>query len=150
MRGRRRDALDFARGDHLFDDGAGHVGIDGAGAESQQAAEVVHFARLGALHDQAAAGAQAFADQVVMHSADGQQRRQGRLLLTDLAVGQDQHRGAGGERFAGSCQQPRDALFQSGLAVPGCKDHWQGGDADARDLGGCAADPAAHGSTPDF
>ena len=81
--------VELALADHVVERLEGQVGIDGAGAVADQQGEVMHLARLAALEDQADLGARAFADQVMMHAGDRQQRRDRRVVAVDAAVGQD-------------------------------------------------------------
>jgi hypothetical protein len=50
---------------------------------------MMHLARLAGLDDEADRGAQALADQVMVHAGGGEQRRDRRCGRADLAVGQD-------------------------------------------------------------
>ena len=66
------------------------VGVDGGGAEAQQAGEVVHLARLAGLDDEAALRAQALADEVVVDGGDGQERGDRGVVGIHRAVGEDE------------------------------------------------------------
>ena len=92
----------------------GEIRIDRFGAVAGEAGEMMHLARLAGFHHQADRGAQAFADQVMMHRRAGEQRRDLDAVGAGAAVGQDDdvdafaHRGLGlaaervdGDRHAG-------------------------------------------------
>jgi hypothetical protein len=68
----------------------GQVRVDRAGAVAEQQAEVVHLAGLAGLDDQAALGAHAAADEVVVDARGRQQRRDGGVVAVDAAVAEDQ------------------------------------------------------------
>ncbi len=61
----------------------------------------MHFARLAGLNHQAAAGARFFPDQMMMHIAHRQQRRDRHVLLIHAAIGKHQDRDAVLDRLAG-------------------------------------------------
>ena len=65
----------------------GQVRIDGPGAVAEQTAEVMDLARLAGFDHEAAAGAQAFADQVVVHAGRCQQGRNRCLPFVGPAIG---------------------------------------------------------------
>ena len=50
---------------------------------------MMHLARFAGFEHQADLRARAFADQMMMHARDGQQRRDRRPFLVDAAVGQN-------------------------------------------------------------
>ena len=52
------------------------IGIDRLGAVAGEAGEVMHFARLAGFDHEADRGAQALADQMMMHGGAGEQRRE--------------------------------------------------------------------------
>ena len=64
----------------------GEVGVDGFGAVAGQHGEMVHLAGFAGFDDEAGRGAQALADQVVMHGGRGQQRRNGDAVGGDEAI----------------------------------------------------------------
>ena len=64
--------------DHAVDRLEGDVGVDRAAAVADEQREMVHLAGLAGLEDQADAGAQALADQVVVQAGDRQQGGHGR------------------------------------------------------------------------
>ncbi len=65
---------------------------DGGGAVADQQREVHDLARLARLDDQAAAGARALADEVVVHGRRGEQDRDRAPVLVGAAVGEHQDR----------------------------------------------------------
>ncbi len=67
------------------------VGVNGFGAVTGQTGYMVHFAYRAAFHDEAGIGAQAFANEVLMHSRSGQQGGDGDAFGVDLAVGDNQN-----------------------------------------------------------
>ena len=68
----------------------GEVGIDRLRAIARQHAEMVHLARLAGLHHQTRAGAQAAADQMMMHRGGRQQRRHRNARGRHRTIRQDQ------------------------------------------------------------
>ena len=87
----------------------GEIGIDRLGAVAGEAGEMVHFARLAGFHHEADRGAQALADQMMMHGGAGEQRRDRDAVGAGAAVGQDDdvdavaHRAARPGRTARRC-----------------------------------------------
>ena len=67
----------------------GEIGIDRLGAIAGEAGEMMHLARLAGLDDEADRGAQALADQVMMHGRGREQRRDRDAVRPDHAVGED-------------------------------------------------------------
>ena len=67
----------------------GEIGVDGLRTVAGEHAELVHLVRLPGLHDEAHPGAQALADQVMVHGRGGQQRRDGNAVRARRPVGQD-------------------------------------------------------------
>ena len=65
------------------------IGIDRLGAVAGEAAEMMHLARLAGLDHQADRGAQALADQVMVHGRGREQRRDRDAVGPGLAVRQD-------------------------------------------------------------
>ena len=116
------DRLDVARDDlvgvdllrqlaalvHVEQRVEGEIGVDRLGAVAGEAAEMMHFARLAGFDDEADRGAQALADQVMVHGRRRQQRRDGDAVRPDLAVGQDDDVVAAGDRRLGALAQPVD------------------------------------------
>ena len=86
--GRRVDAGDVAAGGEVLDGGHGQVRVDRGGAVAQQQRDVVHLAGVGGLGDQPDAGARALLDQVLVHGAGEQQRRDRGVVRVDAAAGQ--------------------------------------------------------------
>ena len=101
----------------------GEIRIDRFGAVAGEAGEMVHFARLAGLDDKPDRGAQAFADQVVMHRRTGEQRWNGNAVCAGAAVGENDDIDAVAHRFVGLRTQSRQRGFHAGGAVfgrPGC------------------------------
>ena len=79
----------------------GEIGIDRLGAVAGEAGEMMHLARLAGFDHEADRGAQALADQMMMHGRAGEQRRDRDAVGAGAAVGQDDdvdavaHRGLG-------------------------------------------------------
>ena len=67
----------------------GEVGVDRLGAVAGKAGEMVHLARLAGLDDEPDRGAQALADQVVVHRRRREQRRDRNAVGADEPVRQD-------------------------------------------------------------
>ena len=68
----------------------GQVGIDRLGPVPRQQREMMHLARFAGFHHQADLGAQAGADQMVVHRRSGQQGRNGDMLGIHLPVRNDE------------------------------------------------------------
>jgi len=79
---------------HVVQGLKGQIGVDGGDAVAKQHGKVMHFARLARLQHQRNPGAGGGADQVVMQTGNGQQRRDGGILLIHATVGKDQDGGA--------------------------------------------------------
>ena len=79
---------------HPLDGLQGQVRVDGLGAVADEQAAVHHLPGLARLHHDGGAGAQPFADQVVVHRRGGQQAGDLDPVRPDIPVGQDQHGGA--------------------------------------------------------
>ncbi len=67
----------------------GEIGIDRFGAVAGQTREMMHFARLARFQHHADRGAQALADEMMVHGRAGEQRRDRNAVGAGLAVGQD-------------------------------------------------------------
>ena len=88
--------------DHVAERLERQIRIDHAGAVAEQQRAVVHFARIARLDDQRAAGAAAFADEMMVHAGGGQQARNRRQVAIGAAVRQDQDVVARLDRLAGA------------------------------------------------
>ena len=97
------DATDLAVGDQLAERLEHQVRVDRARPVADQRREVVDLARLPGLEHQARLQARALAHEVVVHAADGQQRRHRDPLRPGRAVGEDEHVDALGQRGVGLC-----------------------------------------------
>ena len=73
----------------------GEIRVDRAGAVAHEQRDVVHFAGVARLDQQAALGAGALAHQVMVHAGGRQQAGDRRVRGVDAAVGQDQDAVAG-------------------------------------------------------
>ena len=82
------DRGDVSGLDHLVDGLEDHVRVDRVGAVAEQCRDVVHLAGVTGLDDQTDPGAGLLPDQVVVHGRGQQQRRDRRVTLVGLAVGQ--------------------------------------------------------------
>ena len=87
----------------------GEIGIDRFGAVAGEAGEVMHLARLAGFDHEADRGAQALADQVMMHGGGGEQRRDRDAVGAGQAVGQDDDVEALAHRGFGALAQARRA-----------------------------------------
>jgi hypothetical protein len=77
----------------------------------------MHFARLAGFHHEAHGGAQALADQVMMHGCGCQQRRDRNPVRTDLPIRQDDDVVAAGDRFLGPVAQPLERSLHAVRAL---------------------------------
>ena len=68
---------------------------------------MVHLARLARLDHEPGLQARALPDEVVVHAGDREQRRHGRTLRAEVAVGEDQDVDAVGERLVGLAADAR-------------------------------------------
>jgi hypothetical protein len=103
------DAGQVALADHVVEGFEGEVRVDGSGAVADEQGEVMDLARLAALQDEADPGARALADQVVVNTRDGQERRDRGVVAVDAAVGQDDEIVAVGDGGAGPCPARRSS-----------------------------------------
>ncbi len=100
----------------------GEIGIDRLGAVAGEAGEMVHLARLAGFDDQPDRGAQALADQMMMHRRAGEQRRDRNAVGAGAAVGQDDDVDAvahGGLGLGGERLDRRVHAGGAGLRGPG-------------------------------
>ncbi len=103
------NVLEQALADQVVEGLERQVGIDGADAVADQQGEMMHLARFARFEHQAGAGAGAGADQVMVQAGDREQRRDGRVLRVNAAVGQDQDVGAAGDRLVGLARRAPQA-----------------------------------------
>ena len=87
----------------------GEIGVDRLGAVAGEAGEVMHLARLAGFDHEADRGAQALADQVMMHGGAGEQRRDRDAVGAGAAVRQDDDVDAVAHRGFGLAAQRVDA-----------------------------------------
>ena len=111
------EALEAAAVQHDLDRLERHVRVDRRRTEADQRGHVVHLAGVAGLDDQADLGAAAFADQVVVHGRDGQQRRDRRQLLVGLAVGKNDDPRAVGDRRRGLCTHLVERRLEAGAVL---------------------------------
>ena len=95
------------------------IGIDRLRAVAGEASEVVHLARLARFDHQPDRGAQALADQVVMHRRAGEQRRDRDVLGAGAAIRQDDDVDALAHRRLGAHAERVERLLEAGGAVLG-------------------------------
>ena len=95
------------------------IRIDRLGAVAGQAREMVHLARLAGFDDEADRGAQAGADQVVMHGGAGEQRGNRNPVRARHAVGQDDDVDALADRGFGARAEFVEHLLEAGRAETG-------------------------------
>ena len=93
-----RDRAVFPGLDRLTNGVDGDVGIDGRRAEADEAGEVVDVPGFARLADEGAAEPLAFADEVMVHRADGEQHRDRDLGRFSAAVAEDEDGFAGIDR----------------------------------------------------
>ena len=85
-------------GDHVLDRLEGEILVDCTCTESDQQGHVVHFASVSTLDDEADLCARLFTNEVVVHCAGQQQRRDRRIHLVTVAIRQDQNSRTGRDR----------------------------------------------------
>ena len=120
-----RHALDHALRDHVVEGLEREVRVHRPGAVADEERDVMHFARVARLEEERAAGARAFAHEVVVDTSRRQQARDRRALLGHAPVRQDQDRVAfphGGARLR---LQPLHRPFERGTALARVVDHRQ-------------------------
>ncbi len=120
-------ALDHLLGIDLLGEGAlrvlveqgveGEIGVDRFGAIAREAAEMVNLARLAGLDHQPGRGAQALADQVVVHRSRRQQSWDRDAVGPDLPVGQDDDVVAAMHGRFGALAEPLQRAFHAGRAL---------------------------------
>ncbi len=86
----------------------GEIGVDGAGAVSDEEGEVHDFARLAAFDDEGDLGAGLLADETIVNGGHGEQAGDGRVGGVDAAVGDDEQGVSGGDGVGGA----RAEVFQ--------------------------------------
>ena len=74
---------------------------------------MMHLARLAGLDHEADRGAQALADQVMVHGGGGEQRRDRDAVRADLPVGQDDDVVAAVHRGLGALAQPVERVLHA-------------------------------------
>ena len=97
----------------------GEIGVDRLRAIARKAREMMDFARLSRLDDEAHGGAQALADQVMMHGRGGEQRRDRNPVRPDHAVGQHDDVVAAMDRAFRALAEAAQSLLHAGRAVLG-------------------------------
>ena len=81
--------LNLAALDEVVENGESHIRAQCAGSIAQKQGGVHGLANFSALHDQRRLHAFAYGNQVMVYGADGQQRRDGGMLLVNVAVGEN-------------------------------------------------------------
>ena len=94
------------------------IGMDRFRAVTGKQREMMHLARRAGFDDQARAGAQALAHQVLVNRRQRQQRRNRDVVAVDAAVGDDDDAVAGAHRVLGLGAQARQARLDR-LVAPG-------------------------------
>ena len=94
----------------------GEIRIDRLGAVAGKAGEMMHLARLAGFDDKPDGGAQALADQMMMHGGAGEQRRDRDAVGAGAAVGEDDDVDAVAHRGVGLAAQRIDCRFHAGNA----------------------------------
>ena len=97
--------------------GEGHVGIDGTGAISQQQGGVHHLANLAAFYNQCGLHAFLNGDEVMMDSANRQQRRDGGMGVVHKTVAQNDIVHSVRNGLLGLFAQVVQGLLQSGFSL---------------------------------
>ena len=98
----------------------GQVRVDRLGAVAGQGAELMHLMGLAGLDHEADGGAQALADQVMMHGAGGEQRRDRNPVGAGRPVGQDDDVLARAHRRLGVLAKLVEGGAHAGGAMVGC------------------------------
>src|SRR6185437_10553284 len=123
-----RHVLELAVADHAGEGGESEIGIDRAGAVTDQQAQVHHLARFAGFDHQAAARARARANQMVMHGGGSEQTRNGRPLGVHPAIRKYNDSVALLDGFGSLAAELVERLAQAGFAL--------GGTEQSRDRGG--------------
>ena len=104
----------------------GEIGVDRFRAVAGQTREMVHLARLTGLQHHADRGAQALADEVVVHGGAGEQRRDRNAVGAGFAVGEDEDVAAVAHFVFGALAQFVDRPAHAVGAVLGRIGHVEG------------------------
>ena len=111
----------------------GEIGIDGAGAVSDEERKVHHLAWLAAFDDERDLGAGFFLDQAVVYGGHGQQAGNGRVGRIDAAIGEDEKRVTRVHSVRSAGAQFVEGLLQALFAILGAEERGQrGGEQVAR------------------
>ncbi len=122
-----RDAGNQPVPKHVVERLEGKIWIDDAGAVAQEQRAVMHFAGVARLDHEAAVGACALEDEMVVHAGRREQARDRSASAVGSAIRQDQDRVA---RFDGGARLPfqvLERLTQAGAAPAWIEEHRQGG-----------------------
>ncbi len=122
----RLDAPQLSGRDQLAERLEREVGVHRAGAVADEQREVHDLARLPRLDDEAATGAGALADEVVVDRGGREQARDRRVVLVDSPVGEDEDRRAVLDRGRGLPAEDREGLVQARGAVAHPVEHRNG------------------------
>ena len=98
LQGLVRGQVEGARPAQVGEHGVAQVGVDGGGAEADQAGHLVRVAGRGRGHDQVGVAAQPLTAEVVVDRAHGQQGVYGQLRRGAVLVGEEQQHRAGADR----------------------------------------------------
>jgi hypothetical protein len=79
-----------ALADHIVEGFEGQIWIDGAATVADQDGEMLNLPGFTGFEDEADAGSGAFANEVMVEAGDGQERRDGGMVMIDAAIGKDE------------------------------------------------------------
>src|SRR5581483_5059266 len=102
---------------HIFERLDREIRVYGAGAVADQQGEVHHLARFARFDNERHLRARLLADEVVVDRGQGQQTRDGGVVLVDAAIREDQERVAGLDRERSAPAELIERPLQSLLAV---------------------------------
>ncbi len=105
--------LDFTRRNQILNRGQGQIRVNGVGPIANQAGQVMNFAHLAAFNHQADLHTLAAPHQVMVHRAHSQQTGNGRILLIDAQIAQDNDSFARVNRVFGHFTQPVERPAQA-------------------------------------
>ena len=108
-------AVGLECGDHLERE----VGVDGVGAEADQAGDLVDVARVAGAGDDGGVEAPAVADEVVVDGGDGEEHGDGDAVGVDVLVGEDEQGVAVFDGVVDAVAECVEGGFEAGGAVDG-------------------------------
>ena len=121
-----RDTDEHPLPDHIVQCLEGQIGIDGAGAVTDQQCKMMHFARVTAFNQESAEIARAFAYEMVMDARGRQETGNGRVCSIDAAIGENQNAVPFGHRVARSLLEILHRAGQTAAARLRVVQHWNG------------------------